>query len=109
MNSKKYAHIILGNDHYLVEVANTPKEREKGLSKRVSLPPNTGMLFNLPKEDIWPFQMRETYIPLDILFLSKKGQIVDYIKNAAPLSDKVYKPKEKCKILAKDYKSFVES
>ena len=60
---------------FTVEVAETPTERAKGLSNRKSLPVGTGMLF---KMDGGPasFHMKNTLIPLDILFLDGDGTII---------------------------------
>ena len=70
------------------------------------------MLFVFDKEDKHAFTMKDTYIPLDIVFLDKNLKIVDYIPNAQPLTDKSYKPKEKClyvlEISGNDLKDKVE-
>ena len=55
------------------EIADTPVTRRKGLSKRASLNDNTGMFFNVPG----PFWMRGVNMPLDILFMSKSGTVLD--------------------------------
>jgi uncharacterized membrane protein (UPF0127 family) len=82
-----------------VEVAMDDQSRHKGLSKRHNLDEGLGMLFDMPKEDIHSFQMKETYIPLDMVFIGKYGQIVDYIPNVQPLTAGPYSPKEKCKFV----------
>ena len=53
----------------------------------------------MPNEDHHAFQMKETYIPLDMVFVSKHGQIVDYLPNVQPLTSGPYRPKEKCKFV----------
>ena len=72
-----------------VEVAKTKYERKKGLMFREKLHKNHGMLFIFPKEDIVNMWMKNTLIPLDIIFISKKKKIVDVKKNAKNLSNSV--------------------
>lgn len=103
IKTKPFGYIRIGNKHYFVEVVSDRKSLEKGLSNRTKLEDGFGMLFELEKEDKHPFQMRETYIPLDLVFISKYGQIVDYIPNAQPLTDGPYLPKENCKFVLEVY------
>jgi uncharacterized membrane protein (UPF0127 family) len=56
-----------------LEVADTPSARSRGLSKRAEVPSGTGMLFDTPG----PFWMRDTLVPLDLVWLSKSGMVVD--------------------------------
>jgi uncharacterized membrane protein (UPF0127 family)/FixJ family two-component response regulator len=67
-----------------VELAVTQKAREAGLMNRRSLGTGCGMLFVFPHEDLWPFWMKNTYIPLDILWMDKNGRVVDMVRNARP-------------------------
>lgn len=97
--TKPFGYINIGKLHYVVEVASDEEARYKGLSRRTTIPDGAGMLFDLPNEDFHAFQMKETYVPLDIVFISKYGQIVDYLPNVQPLTDGPYKPKEKCKFV----------
>jgi len=97
--TKPFGHVSIGSKHYVVEVAMDDQSRYKGLSKRHNLDEGLGMLFDMPKEDIHSFQMKETYIPLDMVFIGKYGQIVDYIPNVQPLTAGPYSPKEKCKFV----------
>ncbi|HEY1074558.1 MAG TPA: DUF192 domain-containing protein [Patescibacteria group bacterium] len=52
-----------------VEIANNGLERTRGLSNRDSLPINRGMLFLFPTSDIYSFWMKDTKIPLDLLWI----------------------------------------
>jgi uncharacterized membrane protein (UPF0127 family) len=60
-----------------VEVADTPKERAQGLMHRESLEEGTGMLFVLPKPQMLSFWMKDTKIPLEILFFDPSGSFVN--------------------------------
>lgn len=64
------------NDSLIVEVAETPKELEKGLMGRKFLDKDKGMLFIFKREGIYPFWMKNTYIPLSIAFIDKNYKIV---------------------------------
>lgn len=66
-----------------LEVADEPQERKKGLMNRKSLPRNSGMLFIFPEEKDRVFWMKDTYIPLDIVFLDTNLTVVD-IQQADP-------------------------
>ncbi len=57
------------------EFARTPEELQKGLMNRTSLPKDSGMLFIFPDETNRSFWMKNTLIPLDVIFISSKGRI----------------------------------
>jgi hypothetical protein len=70
------------------ELAQTPAQWTHGLMYRNSMPAESGMLFILPKEETQSFWMKNTKIPLDIIFISAAGKIVDIKNNFSPcLSD----------------------
>lgn len=64
-----------------IEIARTPEERETGLSNRQSLPETHGMLFIFQDEQIHTFWMKDTYIPLDIIFINSNKRIVHISEN----------------------------
>lgn len=69
-----------------VEVARKPEERERGLMFRKHLEPRRGMLFVFEKQDIQTFWMKNTYIPLDMVFIDDSMQVVGVVENAEPLT-----------------------
>jgi uncharacterized protein len=68
------------------EIADNAYEREKGLMYRRSLPDNAGMLFIFEQSGPLSFWMRNTYIPLDIIFVDGNKQIITIHKDTEPLS-----------------------
>ena len=66
-----------------VEVARTPEQRAYGLMNRMFLPERTGMLFVYPSAGYRSVWMKNTYVPLDVLFLSPLGVVLS-IRQAYP-------------------------
>ena len=73
--------------HIEIEVASTDYERALGLMYRAKMEENQGMLFLFPREQEQSFYMRNTLIPLDIIYVNSKMQIVDIYKNTNPLDE----------------------
>ncbi len=73
--------ITQAGKHYLfdVEIAKTPAQTSKGMMYRRSIQPFSGMLFLLGKPRIQRFWMKNTYVPLDIVFIRRDGVIADII------------------------------
>jgi len=69
---------------FKVELAKTKEEREKGLMFREKLDENKGMLFIFEKEGFHGFWMKNTLIPLDIIWMNSEGKIVYIKENAQP-------------------------
>ena len=71
---------------FTVELAVTSKARQQGLMHRRELPRNVGMLFIFPSLGPQSFWMKDTLIPLDILFLEANGRVVHVHHDAQPRS-----------------------
>ncbi len=73
---------------FSVEIARTDEERQKGLMFRKELPEGKGMLFDFKPDQEVGMWMRNTYIPLDMLFINADGTIRRIAENTVPLSEK---------------------
>ena len=74
-----------GGDHaFNVEVVDTPETRAQGLMFRQSLAPDAGMLFDFKESRPTSFWMRNTFIPLDMIFIREDGVIANVHVNAIP-------------------------
>ena len=84
-----YGYFTSSNVHKIYgKIAKTPEESQKGLIYRKhKLDKREGMLFPFEKQinSMW---MKNTYIPLDIIFLDEKKRIIGYVIDAEPLSEK---------------------
>jgi uncharacterized membrane protein (UPF0127 family) len=75
-----------GNDYlFNVELALSGAEKSRGLMKRKSLAKDAGMLFIFNKEEKLSFWMKNTLIPLDMIFIDQNGNITHIHSNARPL------------------------
>lgn len=69
--------------NFTLEVAETPAQRERGLQFRTSLEPTHGMLFRFSEEERYTFWMKNTLIPLDIVWI-RDGVIQEIMRNVQP-------------------------
>jgi uncharacterized membrane protein (UPF0127 family) len=71
---------------FSVEVMRSDEDRQRGMMFRQSLDPDKGMLFDMEKEGVAAFWMKNTYVSLDIIFVRADGVIHRIEDNAEPLS-----------------------
>ena len=75
-----------GEHRFDVWVADTPARQQQGLMYVRELPPGRGMLFPLGTPRYASFWMRNTFMPLDLVFIGPGGRVVNVIESAEPLS-----------------------
>ncbi len=71
---------------FMVEVARNSEDRAKGLMYRKSMPMEHGMLFDFEHEQLIMMWMKNTFLPLDMLFIQKNGRILKIVRKTKPLS-----------------------
>jgi uncharacterized protein len=77
-----------GAHDFQVEIARDDASRARGLMDRRFMPADHGMLFEFDREAPEAFWMKDTYIPLDMIFISKTGIVTNIVANAEPLSER---------------------
>jgi len=80
---------VSGEHVFQVEIAKDPAQRARGLMFRRFMPEDRGMLFEFQANEPVSFWMKDTYIPLDMIFLSSAGVVTRIAANAEPLSESV--------------------
>lgn len=79
--------IIIGETELEVEIADNPTKRALGLMYRSELDKNKGMLFSYPNEGNYSMWMKNTLIPLDIIWINSKNQVVHVVENVKPCEE----------------------
>jgi uncharacterized protein len=74
---------------FSVEIADTAALQQKGLMFRKNLPEGQGMLFDFHREQEADFWMKNTLIPLDMIFIRGDGRILRIAENTQPLSERI--------------------
>lgn len=77
-----------GRHAFQVEVMRTEEQRARGLMFRREMAANRGMLFDFKQVQPVSFWMKNTYLPLDMIFIDQKGVIVNIAENTEPLSER---------------------
>jgi len=98
-NNQKQAQLCFKNNCFDVELALTSKERNQGLMFRDYLEENKGMLFVYVIEEKRSFWMKNTLIPLDIIWLNQNKEVVFISKNNQPCKN------DECSTINSDQKA----
>lgn len=70
-----------------VEVASKPAEIQRGLMFRKEMGQYEGMLFVFPRQKVQRFWMKNTFIPLDMIFVNSRMEVVGVVTGAEPLTE----------------------
>lgn len=84
--------VELAGERYRVEIAATDEERARGLMFRDELAPGTGMLFIHEREEPQAYWMKNTRIPLDILYFGADRRLISQQRNVPPCTTTVRCP-----------------
>lgn len=79
--------VCFDSECFNVEVVSSGSDREKGLMFRESLDRDSGMLFIFDSEGLYPFWMKNTLIPLDIIWINSDFEIVYIAHNSMPCEE----------------------
>ena len=85
--NKKEKEVCFKNNCFKVELAVTLVEQERGLMFRKNLKQDEGMLFVFKEEGEHPFWMKDTLIPLDIIWINQNKEVVFISENTQPCSE----------------------
>lgn len=81
--------VVNGEEHpFRFEFAETGRTRQVGLMHRAEIAPDQGMLFDFKRDRMVGMWMRNTFIPLDMLFLSKEGEVMTIAENTIPHNER---------------------
>jgi uncharacterized membrane protein (UPF0127 family) len=87
-------HTAKGPVSFSVEVADNEDKRAHGLMFRRSLKPDEGMIFLFDREEAITMWMKNTFIPLDMVFIGKDRRVIDIARNTEPFSTDIIGPKQ---------------
>jgi uncharacterized membrane protein (UPF0127 family) len=92
-NPTKTVTLAAGDATVVAEVADTPASRELGLGGRTSLADGKGMWFVFDVDGYWAFWMKDTLIPLDMVWVAADGTVVTVAHDVQPSSyPQAFKP-----------------
>lgn len=95
---QKQTKVCFDSQCFKVEIAQTQEKLTKGLMLRKSLDPDKGMLFIFEIEHEHSFWMKDTFIPLDIIWINMNKEVVHIERNVQPCA-------EECEIIVPDAKA----
>ena len=78
-----------GQKNFEVEVAVSDRQQSQGLMYRRSMAANAGMLFDYGASRHIQMWMRNTYIPLDMIFIGPKGKVINIVERTIPHSESI--------------------
>ncbi|MFA6378763.1 MAG: DUF192 domain-containing protein [Candidatus Omnitrophota bacterium] len=110
--SDKQPKVCLGSACLKVEIAQTNEELQRGLQYRETMPRDEGMLFIFPQDVEAGFWMKNTLLPLDMIWLSEAKSVVYIQKNAPPCLQEecpVYGPKESVRYVLEANAGFADA
>jgi len=87
LNNQNYTTVCFKENCFLVEIAKTQAERARGLMFREGLEQNKGMLFVFDREGAYSFWMKNTLIPLDIIWMNGNKEVVFISKDSQPCKE----------------------
>jgi uncharacterized protein len=90
---------LKNNQKLTIEIADNEAETTQGLMYRRSMPDSCGMVFVMPDYEPQKFWMKNTYIPLDIIFLDESKKIVTIQANTTPFSEAGVESYDKAKFV----------
>lgn len=91
--TSNFIDLKISNTTYKIELAETMAQKIKGLSGRESLCKKCGMLFVFELETEIPFWMKDTLIPIDMIWIDRNGKVVDIQTALETNSEKLYRNK----------------
>jgi uncharacterized membrane protein (UPF0127 family) len=101
---------VIGETAIKVQIADSKKERQKGLSDRAYLQYNSGLLFIFDENDFHGIWMKDMNFAIDIIWLDAALQVIDYKKNVSPNTyPEVFKPKKKALYVLEVQAGFISS
>ena len=91
-----------------IGIADTPEKRSLGMMYRNALEERQGMLFVFPKEEYQSFWMKNTVVPLDMIFISARNEVVTIHQNTTPYSPQSYSSTKPAQFVVEVNAGFVQ-
>lgn len=84
ISTPRFISMFIGEEEFLVEIADTNEKKALGLMFRKEIPDNFGMLFIYSDEDYRGIWMKNTLVSLDLIYLNSLKEIIEIICNVPP-------------------------